>query len=68
MNHLLQSGEATSVLLKKIGERIGETNKKMQEHKYFIDCYIDFICFWLWEDSVVFQIVFCAKKPGRSMS
>jgi len=27
--------------------------KIMQVHKFFIDCYIDFTCFWLWEDSLV---------------
>lgn len=30
MDYLLQSDEATRVLLKKIGKTIGEANKKMQ--------------------------------------
>lgn len=31
-------------------------------HKSFIDCYIDFTCFWLWEDSLVSSDTFLCKK------
>lgn len=43
-------------------ENIGEANEKMQAHKSFIYCYIDFTCFWLWEDSLVSSDTFLCKK------
>lgn len=42
-------------------QNIGKTNDKKQMRKSFIDCYTDFTCSWLWEDSLVSSDTFLCK-------
>lgn len=43
-------------------ENISKANDKRQMHESFIDCYIDFTCFWLWEDSLISSDTFLCKN------